>query len=154
MRVAAAAARAAGTAAEFVLGGYTPEFQGLIHQKVNRLLDLVEFFLGVKEPASDGVAEKFVPALFEIGDFLAAERLGGILFLLEHLTLVDDVFVLGLRLVVAHERVNSLANGLHFGLLQNGFAKFFGLLQYGILFGCTGAWHNQSVATMRVKLRR
>ena len=125
----AAAAVAASTAAQIFVRRHSAQFQGFVHVLVNGRLNVVQFLLGVKEVASDGIVEDSFALLFEIVNLFPAERHGHLLLLLKRLAFGDESVVLPACLFVSHERVNPLANRLHIGLVQNGLAQFPGFLE-------------------------
>ncbi len=107
MTTAAASARAA---ADFILGRQPPQFERLVHVMVNRLLDLVQFFLGIQEIARHSVLEQPIAVFLEISNFLARQLHAGLLFLLQRLPFVHQGFIIGTRRVIAHEGVDALAD--------------------------------------------
>lgn len=141
MAVAATAAVPARPGAHLVLGRQPAKLQCFIHVLVNRLLQVMEFFLGVEKTPRDGILHQSIAVLFEIGNFLPTQSDCHLLFLLQRLALLHEVIVIRSRLFVAHKSVDSLANGLHAGLIQYGLAQFTGFLHYGRFFD--GRLHNQ-----------
>ena len=131
----------AATSVEFVLGGQAAKFERFGDVLLDRMLHLVQFFLGVEETVRNRVSHQLVAMLLEIGDFFAAERQGHLLLLLQSLALVDQAVILSSGLVVPHERIDALADGLHRGLVEDGLAEFLGFLQDRRLVN--GALHNQ-----------
>jgi hypothetical protein len=133
----ATAAGAATAAAEIFFSGHAAEFQGFVDVLMDGFLDLLQFFLGIEEAASDGVIEQLLAMLFEIRDFLAAERHGGLLLLLERLAFAHEAVILGAGFFVADKGIDALADRAHVGLVQDGLAKFLGLPQHcGLFDGC------------------
>jgi len=124
----------------FLFGGKPAQFQGPADVVLDGFLDLVKLFLSVHEPSSDRVLEQGIPVLFEIGDFLAGQGEGVLLFLLERLSLVNEALVIGTGLVVTHKGVDALADRLHRRLVEDGLAEFARLLHHGAVGD--GHFHN------------
>jgi hypothetical protein len=131
----AAAAVAASTAAHIFLGRHPAQFQSFVDVLLDGSLNVVQFLLSIEEVASDRIVENSFALLFEILDFLLAQRRRHLLLLLKRLTLRDEVFVLTARLFVSHKRVNPLANGSHIGLVQDRLAQFLRFLEDRSFFG-------------------
>lgn len=129
-----ATAAATATAAHFLFGRQTSEFEGLIDVLMDRLLDLVQFFLRVHEIPGHGVLHQAFAMLLEVSNLLSGQRDSHLLLLLQRLAFVNEAVVLGARLFVAHERVDALANRLHVGLVQDGLAELTGFLHYRRFF--------------------
>src|SRR6267154_1677857 len=87
--------------------------------------------------------------LLEIGHFLAAYRKRKLLLLLQRLPFADQTVIERTSLVIAHEGVNSLTDGVHVGLVQNRLTKFPGLGEDGRFFD--NGLHNRSLIQHRVR---
>src|SRR5437016_5955781 len=73
--------------------------------------------------------------LFEIGDLFTAQRHGELLLLLESLPFRNQTIVKRAGLIVSHERVHSLPDSLHVGLIQDRLAEFLCLSDDDGFFG-------------------
>ena len=109
-------------------GGDMPEFQGLVDLFVNGLLGVMQMFLGIQEITGHRIGQQGVAVFFEFSDFLAFQRLGILLFLLQRLAFGHQLFILGLGFVVRQEGVNALPGGAQTGLVQERLAQFTGFL--------------------------
>ena len=137
----AAATVSAPVAAQFLFGGQTAQFERFVDILMNRLLDLMQFFLGIQKTARDRVLQQRLPVLLEIGDLFTGHGRGLLLFLLQNLPFVDQPVILVAGLFIRHERVDPPANGLHIRLLEDGLAELPGFLDHRLFFG--RGLHNQ-----------
>lgn len=92
----------------------------------------MQFFLRIEKPAGNRVVQQRLAMLLELINLLLGERHGKLLFLLQRLALINQVFVLRPGLVVAHKGINLLAERLQRGLLKEALAEFPGLLHHSI----------------------
>ena len=125
---AAATIAAAAFAFKIRFGGQAAEFEGFADELIDGLMNVVHFLLGFEEAAGDGIGQQGFTFLFKGRDFLAAQLLGALLFLLKRLAFGHEPLVLGPGFVVGDERLDSLARGTHLRLVQNGLAQFPGLV--------------------------
>ncbi len=139
MPATAAAVPVATITAEILLGRQAPQLQRFVHKAMDRLLHLMQLLLRIQKPARNWIGHQRVSVLFEIGNLFAAQLLRHLLFLLERLTFIDQAFVLVFGALIAHERVDALADRAHVRLVENSLAEFAGFLQNRRLFGNT--WH-------------
>lgn len=106
------------------LAGDAAELESSRNIFLDRVLDLVQFVLGLEEIAGDRIFEERIALFLEIGDFLAVQRLAAVLFFMERLAFGIDGVKLGPGEVVRQKRVNPVADRGPFGLRDDGFAKF------------------------------
>jgi hypothetical protein len=126
--VAATAAVAAGTSALFQIfaRGQATQFQRFADVLLDGVFHFVKFFLGINEAARHGIAHQRVAILLEAGNFFAAQGEGTLLLLPEFLAPVHQAVILVAGLGVTHESADALMDGLNFGQIENGLAKFSG----------------------------
>lgn len=127
--VMTAAAVSAPAAAHIFIGRHAAELQGFVDVLMNRLLHVVYFLLSVEESAGDWIVEDGFPLFFEFVDFVAGKWDRAVFFFVQRLTFGDETFVLSTRFFVPHKGVDSLANGAHIWLVEDGLAEFFGFLE-------------------------
>jgi hypothetical protein len=120
----AAATVAARTFPQFIGQGDPAEFDGLGDGALDRLLDLMHFFLGVQKAGGHGILQKGIPLALKSGDFGSVQGLSMMLLLLEGLPFAHQRFVLAPRTVVSHKSIDALADtrGLH--LFEDGLTQF------------------------------
>jgi hypothetical protein len=125
-----ATATIAATAFAFKIrfGRHAAELEGFADELIDGLMNVVHFLLRFEETARDGIGQDGFAFLFESGDFLAAQLLGALLFLLERLAFGHESLVLSAGFFVGNKSLDSLASGTHLGLVQNGLAEFPGLV--------------------------
>ncbi len=91
------------------------------------MLHLMQFILRFQKTARHRVLQEGVAVFLKIGNFLAVQRLSGMLLFVQRLSLGIHQFVLPTRRGIGHESVNPAANRGHFRLGDNRCAKFLGL---------------------------
>ncbi len=141
MAVVAAAAVPAGAGAHLFLARQAPQLKRLVNVLLDRLLEVMELFLGIQKATRDGILHQGIAMLFELGNFFPGECEGHLLLLLQSLSLLHEIVVMSPCFFVTHERVDALADRLHGGLIENSLAELTGLLHYGRFF--QGRLHNQ-----------
>ena len=113
---------------EIGVRGHAAGLERLRNVFLDRMLDFVQFVLCFEEAAGDGVLKQRVALFFEIGDFLAVERLAAVLLFVERAAFGIDGVKLSARGVVGQEGVNPVADGHPLRLRDDGFAKFAGFI--------------------------
>jgi len=119
---------------DFLFRGHAAQFQRFADELMDGFLDLVHFLLGIEKVARHRIAQHCVTMLLEIRNFLTGQLHGKLLLLLERLAFCDDAVILRPGGLVAHKRLNTLADYLNRRLLQNGLAEFLGLPEDGSFF--------------------
>jgi len=84
---------------------------------------MVHGLLGIHETVAHRVAEKRLALLIESRNLGSGQFQSLLLFVVQLPAFFAQTFVLLLSLGISHEGVHLLANGLKFGLLDNGFAQ-------------------------------
>ena len=126
---ATAAIPASAFAFKIRFGRHAAEFEGFSDELINGLMNVMHFLLGFEEAAGDRIAQQRFAFLFEGRDFVTAQLLGALLFLLKRLAFGHEPLVLSPGFLVANEGLDSFARGTHFGLIQNRLAQFPGLVR-------------------------
>ena len=96
------------------------EFEGLVDVVGDGFLHPVHFLLGIEKAPGDRIIEKVLSISFELSDFLVGQLTAILLFVLEVFASLAEKLVLAAGLLIGHERFNSLADLLEFGLVQDG----------------------------------
>ena len=122
--VITAAAVTAGTFFQISGGGNATQLECLGNVSLDGVLHFVKFFLRVEEFARDGILQQRVAVLFKIGNIRAIEGLAVVLLFVQCVALAHHGFILATRCSVRQKSVNALADGGHFRLRDDGFAKF------------------------------
>jgi hypothetical protein len=112
--VAAIAARAARL--EIIGRGNPAKLDGAADVPADRVLDLLDLFLGLEKVAGERVAQQRVPVVLEVGDFLIREKLALVLFLMEFLAYPRHELVLPFGFVAGQESGDALLGDLELGL--------------------------------------
>ena len=136
MATAAAGTATATARTAFKIGFFrhAAEFKSFADVLGNRLLNLLEFLLGVEETATDGVIHKAIPQSFEFRDLRVFQGFAVVLLLLQGLALEHQGVVLGADGRVGEKGVDLAAQGLDVRLVKDGLAQFLGLLNDDGLF--------------------
>ena len=115
-------------------GRNATQFESLGDVLRNALLEFVQIFLRVEKRGGDGILQKSLAESFKFGNFGTVELHPRVLFLVEGVALLHEVFVLTADRRIGHESVDFLAHGADARLIQDGLAKFTGLEeQCGVL---------------------
>lgn len=114
---------------EILFTGQPAQLKSLGHILADGFLHLMHFLLSVHESFRDGIIDQRVAMLFEFGDLIIRERKPHLLFVLQRLAFLHHELVLRLGAVIGHERVDATADGLKFGLFDNGLAELAGFLR-------------------------
>ncbi len=98
----------------------------------DRILHLVHLALCFHVILGHGVLEKIFAMFLKLGNFRVGQLRALLLFVLQVFAAFALGLILFLRVIVAVERIDALANGLKFGLLQQGLAKLLNFLGKGV----------------------
>jgi hypothetical protein len=129
----AAAAVAAGTFLQILLGGNAAQFERLADQLLHPLLQFVHFLLRVNEPFAHRIIQKGIALGIELRDFTAIQGEALMLAFVQGAALLAQALVLLLRGGIGHESLDALADALKLGLLDDGLAQFHCFLAHRIL---------------------
>jgi hypothetical protein len=128
----AAAAVAAGTFLQILLGGNAAQFKRLADNLLHALLQLMHFLLRVNEPFAYRIVQEGIALGIERGNFIAIQREALMLAFVEGAALLAQALVLFLRGGIGHKRLDALADVLKLGLLDDGFAQLQSFLAHRI----------------------
>jgi hypothetical protein len=112
-----------------------PKLKGFADVLGDGLLDLLHFLLRIQETARNRVFQERLAMLFKIIYFRIGQLQPRVAFLMKHVPFGDQRVVLPAGGVIRQKGFYFLAQGLHFGPVKNGPAKFLCLLDHNCVFG-------------------
>src|SRR6266511_632937 len=119
---------------------------------VEGLLQGLNHLLGVEEALRHRVAQKRLPPLLEVSDLLHVQHHAAGLFVLQDCAPLTQFTVLFLGLFVGQEHIDLLPQHLKVGLIEDGLAKFSGLLCDRAVWEI--GYHGATLNCLRVPVER
>ena len=146
--VTAATITFTGTVSQICFRGNSAQFECFRDVFLDGMLDPMKLFPCAEKTLRNRILQKHIPVFFEISDLDAIRLKSPSLFFLKRVAFAYHIFKLCARAGIRQKGVDSLMDGCHFRLVNDGLAKLPGFLNNHVIVDLI--WHKGSVSQNQV----